>query len=42
MLKQILIPLTLLSIGFADTIVITPSQTGVLTHSFQCCGYNLL
>ena len=35
-----LITVLFICIGLADTITITPTQTGVLTHNALCCGYN--
>ena len=37
---KMLITVLFICIGLADTITITPTQTGVLTHNALCCGYN--
>jgi hypothetical protein len=37
---KMFITVLFICIGLADTITITPTQTGVLTHNALCCGYN--
>lgn len=41
MLKKMVLISAMFCYGFSDIVELTPTQSGIFTHTYLCCGYNV-